>query len=170
MEKFKSRIVLFIILSIFWILWNNSLKAEVLITGLIVISITILIFGKSVDIFKGVKLTPSGFLYSFWYIIIFAIALIKSNFDVIFRVLNPKLPINPGIVRIETTLKSPMARLILANSITLTPGTFVIDIKDNYFYIHWIDVCCTVDSAENQQKVTEEISGKFEKILKKIYE
>ncbi len=170
MEKFKSRLVLFIILSIFWILWNNSFKAEILITGLIVILITVTIFGKSVDIFKGVKLSPRAIMYSFWYIIIFTIAVIKSNFDVIFRVLSPKLPINPGIVRIETSLKSPMGRLILANSITLTPGTFVVDIKDNFLYIHWIDVCCTVESPENQQKVTQEISGKFEKILKKIYE
>ncbi len=170
MKDFKLKIVLFIILALFWILWNNSLKLEILITGFVVITIVVLIFGKSVDIFEGIKMTPKAFFYSFWYIIIFIIALVKSNFDVIFRVLNPKLPIKPGIVRIETSLKSPMARLILANSITLTPGTFVVDIKGNYLYVHWIEVCCSIENAENQQKVTQEISGEFENILKNIYE
>ncbi len=169
-ERLKSRIVLFMILSIFWILWNNSLQLDVLISGFILIFIIVLIFGKSSDIFNGIKFTPSGLFYTFLYIYVFVIALLKSNFDVILRVLHPKLPINPGIVRIETSLTSPIARLILANSITLTPGTFVVDIKDKYLYIHWIDVCCSDESLENQHKITQKISGKFEKILKKIYE
>jgi multicomponent Na+:H+ antiporter subunit E len=97
---------------------------------------------------------------------VFIVALAKSNIDVMLRVLNPKLPMRPGIVRIETKLTSPMARLILANSITLTPGTFVVDIKENLLYIHWIEVCC----EDDPQQLAQEISGQFEKILLKIYE
>ncbi len=166
MEKIKSRFVLFLILTLFWVLWNNTFDPLTLIIGAIVILITILLFGPSTDIFKGVKLTPSGLMYSFWYILVFIGALIMSNIDVLFRVLNPKLPIKPGIVRIETSLKSPIARLILANSITLTPGTFVVDIKQNYLYIHWIEVCCDGDP----ELAAKNISEKFEKILLKIYE
>ncbi len=170
MKNFKLKFVLFLILAIFWVLWNNSLKPEVLIAGFIIIIIAVLMFGKSVDIFEGIKLNPKALAFTFWYIIVFVVAMIKSNIDVISRVLNPKLPIKPGIVRIETKLKSKMARLILANSITLTPGTFVVDIKENYLYIHWIEVCCTAQNTENQNKITQEIAGKFENILMKIYE
>jgi len=98
MKNFKQKIVLFIILAIFWILWNNTLKMEVLITGFIVISLSILIFGKSVDIFDGIKFTPQAFIFTFWYIIVFLYALIKSNIDVLLRVISPKLNIKPGIV------------------------------------------------------------------------
>jgi multicomponent Na+:H+ antiporter subunit E len=59
-----------------------------------------------------------------------------------------------------------MARMILANSITLTPGTFVVDIKGPVIYVHWIDVCCEGDP----QKLTQDISSRFENILMKIYE
>ncbi len=166
MKNFKGQLMLFFILEFFWILWNNSLDYTTWLFGLLIVIPAVLLFRKGTYIFDGVKLSPSSFLYSFYYLGIFALALIKSNIDVIFRVLNPKLPINPGIVRIETRLKSPMARMILANSITLTPGTFVVDIKDNLLYVHWIEVCCEGDL----QQTTQEIAARFENILYKIYE
>jgi multicomponent Na+:H+ antiporter subunit E len=59
-----------------------------------------------------------------------------------------------------------MARLILANSITLTPGTFVVEIIDQYIYVHWIDV----KYERDEDRITKEIAGNFEKILLRIYE
>jgi len=166
MKNLKNRIVLFLILEFFWIVWNNSLDYTIWLYGLLIVIPVVILFGGGTAIFEGVRLSPKGFFYSFQYVIVFIIALIKSNIDVIFRVLHPKLPIRPGIVRITTQLKSPMARLILANSITLTPGTFVVDIKENLLYIHWISVCCEGDP----QQLTQDIAGQFEKILIKIYE
>lgn len=166
MSGWKNRLVLFLILEFFWIVWNNSLDFKIWLIGLVITLPVAMLFHKGSYIFEGVKLTPKGILYSFQYIGVFLIALLKSNIDVIFRVLHPKLPIRPGIVRVETKLKSPIARMILANSITLTPGTFIVDIKDEYLYVHWIDVCCEGDP----QKLTQDVAGNFEKILLKIYE
>lgn len=166
MTRLKSNLILFLIIMLFWILWNNTWDTTIWLYGGILALMILLIFGKSVHIFDGAKFTPIGIAFSFYYILIFIIALIKSNIDVLLRVLHPKLPINPGIVRVNTELKSPMARLILANSITLTPGTFVVDITEKHLYIHWIDVCCEGDP----EKATQKISSQFENILKKIYE
>lgn len=166
MKKLKGQIILFLILEFFWIIWNNSWDFTTWLYGLIIVVPVVLLFGKGVYIFEGVKLTPAGLLYSFQYVGVFIVALIRSNIDVMLRVINPKLPVRPGIVRIETRLKSPMARMILANSITLTPGTFVVDIKENILYVHWIEVCCDGDP----QEITRAVAGKFEKILTKIYE
>ena len=90
--------------------------------------------------------------------------LVKSNFDVAFRVLNPKLPINPGIVKVKTKLQSRMGRIFLANSITLTPGTFTVETKGEDYYIHWIDV-----TSENIEDATKEIISKFEKYLEVMF-
>jgi multicomponent Na+:H+ antiporter subunit E len=166
MKELKGQFILFIILEFFWIVWNNSLNLTVWLYGLVIVIPAVLLFNKGTYIFDGIKLTPKSLMYSFFYIGVFIVALIKSNLDVIYRVLHPKLPIRPGIVRIETRLKSPIARMILANSITLTPGTFTVDIKDNIFYIHWIEVCC----EKNPHKTTQIIAEKFENILIKIYE
>ena len=64
----------------------------------------------------------------------------KANFDVAFRVMTGK--INPGIVRISPKLKTDLGVTLLANSITLTPGTLSVDIdeKTNDLYVHWIAV------------------------------
>ena len=57
-----------------------------------------------------------------------------------------------------------MARMILANSITLTPGTFTVDIKEDTLYIHCIDI-----KSENVSDVTNNVVRKFEKYLEVMY-
>ena len=89
--------------------------------------------------------------------------LILANIDVAKRVIDPKLPINPGIVAIKTDLKQDYKKLILANSITLTPGTITMDVQDDTLFIHWIDVT-TTDTKE----ASKEIAGSFEKTLKEL--
>lgn len=99
------------------------------------------------------------------YIFVFSWECLKANLDVAYRVLHPDLPIKPGIVKVKTNLKTHVARTTLANSITMTPGTLTVDIIDDYFYVHWIYVKST-DPA----KYAEDISGRFEKYIKKIFE
>jgi multicomponent Na+:H+ antiporter subunit E len=92
---------------------------------------------------------------------------LKANIDVALRVLNPTLPINPGIVKVKTTLKSDTGLTFLANSITLTPGTLCVDIdpEEGALYIHWIDV-----QSQDIDVATQKIVTKFENVLKKIFE
>jgi len=70
----------------------------------------------------------------------FFFALAKANVDVAYRVLTGK--INPGIVRISPDLKTDLGVTMLANSITLTPGTLSVDVDEEQkeLYIHWINV------------------------------
>ena len=99
------------------------------------------------------------------YIPVFIWAMILANFDVAYRVIHPKRPIKPGIVRIRTDLKSPAGKLALANSITLTPGTMTMQIVDDKYYIHWIYV-----HSEDEEEAGDMIKGKFEKYLKEVFE
>jgi multicomponent Na+:H+ antiporter subunit E len=70
----------------------------------------------------------------------FFISLAKANIEVAYLVITGK--INPGIVKISPNLKTDLAISMLANSITLTPGTLTVDIdeKTNDLYVHWINV------------------------------
>ena len=67
-------------------------------------------------------------------------AMAKANVDVAYRVITGR--INPAIVKINPNLKTDLALTILANSITLTPGTLSVDVdeKTNELYVHWINV------------------------------
>jgi len=147
-------------LFIIWVALTLSFSNQELITGFVVSFTIAYIYTtnyKSIDEFK---FRPIVYLQ---YLIVFIKNLVLSNIDVAKRVIDPKLPINPGIVEIKTNLKEDYKKLILANSITLTPGTITMDVKDDSLFIHWIDVT-TTDIA----KASEEIAGDFEKILLKL--
>lgn len=64
--------------------------------------------------------------YAIAYFIVLIIEIIKATIDVALRTLNGK--VEPEIIEIETELKRPISQVILANSITLTPGTLSIDV------------------------------------------
>lgn len=163
--KFKNVFVSFLVILIGWLFLTWSMELSSLFLGIgISLALSILLCSKC-EVFDGIKLTPKALLYSLIYLVVFLIELFKANIDVTRRVLSPTLPINPGIVKVKTTLKSKMARLILANSITLTPGTFVIEINGENMYVHWIDVKDSEVSG-----ATEEIVRKFEKLLEEMYD
>ena len=162
--KIKNHIILFLVLLAVWLLLNSSFEIHILSVGVVVSLIITLVFCRNCNVFSEIKLTPKSFFYAIIYVFVFSGALIKSNFDVARRVVTPSLPINPGIVTVKTKLKSKIGRLILANSITLTPGTLTIDIKDDILYIHWIDVLST-----NIDEDTHKIVSRFEKYLEVIY-
>ena len=155
---------MFVVLLVFWVLMNNSFDLSVLLTGFVLAIIISGIATKNLTIFSELRLTPKAFFYTLVYVLVFLKELILSNFDVAFRVISPKLPINPGIVEAKTKLKSPMARMILANSITLTPGTFTVEMKEDTLFIHCIDV-----KSENVMDVTNKVVRKFEKYLEVMY-
>lgn len=90
---------------------------------------------------------------------------VRANLDIMLRVLNPDLPIRPGIVKLHTSLQSPMARMFLANSISLTPGTLTLDLDGQDLYVHWINI-----STDEPERRSELIVGKFEPLLRRIFE
>ena len=110
-------------------------------------------------------LSPWRWLWFLFYVPYFLYYCILANFDVAFRVLHPDLPIRPGIVKVSTTLTGDLSKTLLANSITLTPGTLTVDVIGQDLYVHWINV-----TTDDPQVRTETIVRRFERILKEIYE
>lgn len=165
MRQMKGILFLAVVLAVVWLLLTGSVNADELIIGAFVVVLTLLVFPRVHDVFGAVKLTPKALVYAPVYLLRFLVELIKSNIDVAMRVLNPALPIKPGIVRVRTGIDSDLGKLVLANSITLTPGTLTLDVEGDELFIHWIDV--KDSSSEGAQK---EISARFEHVLKEIVE
>ncbi|MHB2155018.1 Na+/H+ antiporter subunit E [Calditrichota bacterium GD2] len=159
--KLVSAVLLAAVLLLLYILWSHSRNVSDWAIIFIFAFLVSLVFTKPK---KFPALTLKKIVYSVAYIFYLFISIVKSNFDVARRVIKPQIPINPGIVRVKTRLKSPIGRMILANSITLTPGTLTVDVKDDYFYIHWIDVTDVDETA-----ATEKIVSGFEKYLEVIF-
>lgn len=158
-------VALFILLFGFWLIFTFSLKADHLIAGAAISLVITLFFGKYYVEETAKFLHPHRWLWAILYLIIFLWECVKANFDVAYRVLHPDLPIHPGIVKVKLNLRSDMARAILANSITMTPGTITVDIQDDYIYIHWINV-----RGQRPEEYSHRICGKFEKYIGRIFE
>ncbi len=161
-NKFLFTVLVFFIL---WVIFTASFSPGELFAGLaIAIIIAYLVFDKfTVRGFEN--FSPKRVWYFLLYLPFFFLEVIKSNIDVAYRVLHPKMPIKPGIVAIKTTLKSDISKLILANSITLTPGTFTLDIIDDTYLIHWIYV-----ESEDMEEASHIIADKFERYIKEFAE
>jgi len=163
MKILKNFIFLSILMMLTWLLLTDSIQSDELIIGAGLSLLLGVVFAKR-DVFGQISLSPKSIVFIPIYFLVFIWALIKANVDVASRVIRPSLPIKPGIVKVKTSLKSKMGRFFLANSITLTPGTLSVDIKDDILYIHWIDV-----TGKNVQESTEKISATFEKYLEVIF-
>ncbi len=159
----KKIVSTFIFCLAVWLLLAGFSTSE-LILGSVVSLIIAFLLGENSAIGFGFDALVKSLKFVFLFMPIFLIELVKSNIDVALRVLSPQCPVNPGFVKIQTSLKGDFSKLILANSITLTPGTITLDADDNALYIHWIDV-----QGNNADEYQENISGKFERVLGGIF-
>jgi len=167
------KVTLIILSFVIWFLlvWpfdpvSGALYPQSTIIGIIVAIFVGLLLGDRIP----ARLSPATvFKRIFWlvvYVPMFLWYVLLANLDVVYRVIHPDMPIHPGIVRVKTTLKNPAGRTMLANSITLTPGTLTVDITDDgYLYIHWINV-----RSDDIEQATHHIVERFESVLRRIFE
>ena len=143
-----KKLVLFLVSFIVWLVLTWTIYYPSLLIGIL---ISIIIGFWFADLFIQRPrhfFQIKRFLYFLYYIPIFLYYCTLANLDVAYRVLHPYLPIEPGIVKVKTTLKSEVARVALANSITLTPGTVSIRVYGTKITVHAI----AEDVAERLEK------------------
>jgi len=163
MKSFKARIVLLIMALLIWFLLTYPFSMQELIAGGTASLVILFIPLPGIDILGDLRWTPRAFIYGIGYFFFFLWELLKANLDVAFRVLHPSLPIEPGVVKVKTRLKTRLGRLLLANSITLTPGTITMEIDGEDIYVHWIKV-----QGVHDKERTEKIVEGFERYLEVI--
>ena len=163
----KSRIVVFILSVLVWLALTDIKKPLEVAAAIVFGIIVSLVAGHFLITTEKTKSFFPRFYAAILYFFKFLWEMIKANIHVAYLVTHPRMPIKPGIVKIKTQLTKESGLTILANSITLTPGTLTIDInKDKQeLYIHWIDVK-TMDTEE----ATKEIGGRFEHRLREVFE
>jgi multicomponent Na+:H+ antiporter subunit E len=129
----------FCLMAAFWILLSGMFDAFHLISGLVccaivaILSRDLLVKGKTENkLLKSIRLI-TYIPWELWQIVL-------ANIDVAYRVLHPKMPIDPLIIEFETTLRGEFSLVTLANSITLTPGTITILVEPERgaFLVHAI--------------------------------
>jgi multicomponent Na+:H+ antiporter subunit E len=164
-NRLKNFFYLFTFLISIWLALTTTFQWQELSAGIFISLVLALFLNKNYLKLGLPPLSIKRIIFFILYIFVLFIEIIKANFDVAYRVIHPRMPIKPGIIIIKTELKQDIAKMILANSITLTPGTFTLDIKGDELLIHWIYV-----RSEKMDESTKIIGQKFEKYLKVVFE
>lgn len=123
------------VLGAFWLLLSGHYTPLLLFFGILSVLLCVGL-AQRMDVTDHealpLHLTPRGLTYWPW----LALEIIKSNIDVVRRVLDPRLPIERCVVRVPTGQLSALGKAIYANSVTLTPGTVTLDIDGDELVVH----------------------------------
>ncbi len=89
-------------------------------------------------------------------------AMYASSARVLAAVMTGK--VSPRVVHFRCRLKSDVARVALANSITFTPGTITLDLNDDHLTVHWL-----LSTTRHSGAAGEAVKGRLEEILRKVW-
>jgi len=164
MHKSIRFILTFLFLMLFWLILSFNFQFPSILVGIILsLFISLLSYNLFIQGNEGIH---SKMIGTVWYLFIYVFVLLYEMFlaslDVVYRVAT--MNINPEIVMIKTDIKSDLGILLLANSITLTPGTIAVDTEGEYIYVHWLYARTT-----NFGHASELIKGRFEQWLERIF-
>jgi multicomponent Na+:H+ antiporter subunit E len=153
------QILLNFFLAFVWMFLSVSFTAQSFLIGFILGLIVIFAFRR----FFSTRFYLSRVVAVISLLFLFIKELIMANISVLKVVLRPKLDFKPGIFALPTELKTDWEITLLANLITLTPGTLVVDVSfDNkILYIHAIDIADADESID-------EIKNSFEKAIMEV--
>lgn len=155
----KNQFLLNILLAIAWILLTGEVTAENFIEGVIIGYLILWVSKSALGGKKYFRKIPKAISFFFYFIK----ELIVANMKVAFDIITPKDYMQPGIVAVPLDTETDMEITLLANLITLTPGTLSLDVsKDKkVLYIHTLYL-------DNPEKFRNEIKNGMEKRLLEV--
>jgi len=143
-NRLFSIVLQFVILFAFWLLLSGRYQVKYIIIGAIAAALVTFLTN---DLFytvlqRGERLgvKPRQVLQQIWRFLLYIpwllIQIVLANVQVAYLVLHPRMPIEPGLLLFRTKMRKGIARVTLANSITLTPGTITASLEEGNYIIH----------------------------------
>ena len=131
---------MYLIFFLIWVIFNGQFTPEIAVFGLIIAGLMYAFICK----FMGYKpradiIMAKKFFYLIQCVFILVKEIVKANFAVIRMITSSRYELEPAVVRFKTDLKSAPARIMLANSITLTPGTITVSLTGDEYVVHCLD-------------------------------
>lgn len=131
---------MFVLLLIFWIILNGKITAEILALGVVIAGAIFWFMCKFLEYSPKYELCVARNIgWILVYFVVLIVEMFKSAVTVYKRVYSRKIEIQPQMVFFNVDLESEFLRIVLANSITLTPGTITVDVDEKQFCVHALD-------------------------------
>ncbi|HBA69186.1 MAG TPA: sodium:proton antiporter [Lachnospiraceae bacterium] len=131
---------MFLLFFLVWIIFNGAVTLEIVLFGLVISAVMYAFICKFMNysIHKDIVYGKRGFCI-LQYVCVLVWEIVKANFAVIKLITSSRYDLEPALVRFQTNLKTKQARVILANSITLTPGTITVSLEGDEYVVHCLD-------------------------------
>lgn len=131
---------MFLLFFLVWIIFNGAITTEIVILGIVIAAGMYAFVCKFMDysIRKDISYIKKFFML-LQYVCVLVWEIVKANFAVIKLITSSKYELEPAMVLFNVDLKTKMARVILANSITLTPGTITVLLEGDEYVVHCLD-------------------------------
>lgn len=131
---------MYLILFGLWLVFNGKWTAEIALLGLVVCAAVYWFTCRFIGLspkkeLEYVRNAPKAFSY-LWLLIK---EIFKANWQVLRLIWSPRLEVEPELHTFHTRLKTDMGKTVLANSITLTPGTITVHVREDLFMVHCLD-------------------------------
>jgi multicomponent Na+:H+ antiporter subunit E len=127
---------LFVLFFSFWLALSGQTKPYLLVCGALTSAAIVIVLHRKGGLEEGGWMAKVLGVGALTYLPWLLAQVVKANISVIRVVWSPDLPIDPRMVRVEPGLKTGTGRTILANSITLTPGTVSVTVDPDHFSVH----------------------------------
>ncbi|MDE6220997.1 MAG: Na+/H+ antiporter subunit E [Lachnospiraceae bacterium] len=131
---------MYVIFFLLWIIFNGRITTEIVIFGLAVAAALYGFICKFMDFSPKrelLYLKKSGYLLQYLYHLIKEI--IIANFATMRLICSAGRVVEPALIEFETHFRNDISRFLLANSITLTPGTITVAVDGDKFIVHCLD-------------------------------
>lgn len=131
---------MYILFFLIWIIFNGNITLEITVFGLVIAALMYAFVCKFMDFsVKKDKLYCKKIFRILQYVGVLIWEITKANFAVIRLITSSRYELEPVLVHFKTDLKTRQARIILANSITLTPGTITVTLQEDEYVVHCLD-------------------------------
>ena len=136
--RMTRTLVTAVLLAAVWVAW--SWHFEPLILGFGVVSVVLTVFiARRLNVLDEETVPFELNLRLLVYLPWLAMEVVKANWQVAKIILSPGLPINPHLIRVPADQRTTLGKVILANTITITPGTISLDLRGNVILVHCLD-------------------------------
>ena len=164
MVRFAS---IFILAFIVWVVLIPEMSLDYIVSGLLISGAVAWMLSRyALEGMNRKVLDPRRWLYFLVYLWVLIRGIFMAGLLLIPIILKMN-EIRPGVVAIPTRLKRRWELTLLANSITLTPGTFFLDMDEEkgMLYVHWVSI-----ESESADEIRKIITERYERILIKVFE
>jgi len=151
-------------LTAFWILFSGSLSLLNLAAGSLCSALIAL---ATYDVFiEDHEVARRSIIPRILPSIVFPFKLVAAMYQSSFRTLRSVATgrATPRVVHFRSRLRSDLARVVLAESITFTPGTIILDLDEDHFVVHWLNA-----TTRHSARAGEEVKGTIEKALERMW-